>query len=728
MLSGFFFTGPDRRSRFHAVHLRHLDIHEHNVKSRSLGAFPGRQGFATCAGQSDAVAGLFEQPDGKSLVHGIVFRKQNIKRTPFWLFLSRWERGFNQALFDGALPQGQKDCVKQLGLPDRLGKTPLYSQFVAARRIRHVAIRGKHHHHGAGKRRIGLNLLHNLETVHFRHGCVQQNNGKCPAGFLRGNQQFQGARAAVRLGRIHAPIRQHLRENFAAHRVIVHHEDIQSRKCLSGLPLLVRCGHGSFLHVAGKVKCAALPDFAFHPHAPSHQFHQLARNRQAEARSAKAARRGSVGLCKGFENDLLFFNGNAHAGVGNGNVQAHLLACDGFDFRTDEDVSLLGEFDGVSDQVHDELTQPRWISDQYSRHLGRYTGKHLQKFLFRSQGQCLECFLQQIADRKFGLFQFESARLDLGKIQNVVDDVQEAIGGRFDQVEIIPLLRCQRSIERQIGHSDNAVHRSANFMAHVGQEFALRAAARFSCFLGVEKIRLRSLPPGDVQEGDHGADDFALLADGVRPIFDWKVCPIGAPEDFFVRMNAFALPQRNRDLTRLFEVGCAVGMRVVHHHVSIPAEKIISFSMAQQAHCGRIAKRDISIAIDSKDRLRSGIQKQTNSPLTLMQRFLGALAVGHFLFQLGGALVHAMLQILAGVAQLGVASLNLPQHLVETIDQHADFILRALPCSNGIIPAAGYHLCGPRQLQDRIRDGTLQPSSHRICSQGDARDDQSKKK
>ena len=78
-------------------------------------------------------------------------------------------------------------------------------------------------------------------------------------------------------------------------------------------------------------------------------------------------------------------------------------------------------------------------------------------------------------------------------------------------------------------------------MAHVGQEFALGAAARFGRLLGLPQSRLRPLAFGNVQEGDHRADDLSFLADGVSPVFHWKTRAIGAPEDFRVRMNSLAL-------------------------------------------------------------------------------------------------------------------------------------------------------------------------------------------
>ena len=69
-----------------------------------------------------------------------------------------------------------------------------------------------------------------------------------------------------------------------------------------------------------------------------------------------------------------------------------------------------------------------------------------------------------------------------------------------------------------------------------------------------------------------------------------------------------------------------------------------------------------------------------------MQGLLSALAVRDFLFQFERAFVHAPLQVFAGVAQLGVAILDLSQHLIEAIDQDADFVLRLLVRTNGIIP------------------------------------------
>ncbi len=113
-----------------------------------------------------------------------------------------------------------------------------------------------------------------------------------------------------------------------------------------------------------------------------------------------------------------------------------------------------------------------------------------QPFLFGTQGKRLERLPQLLAEAEIDLLDFELARLDLRKIENVIDDDEQRIGRRFDHFQIFALLRIQLGIERQIGHSDNAVHRCADFMAHVGQKIALGPIRCFSRIFGLLQLQL----------------------------------------------------------------------------------------------------------------------------------------------------------------------------------------------------------------------------------------------
>ena len=71
----------------------------------------------------------------------------------------------------------------------------------------------------------------------------------------------------------------------------------------------------------------------------------------------------------------------------------------------------------------------------------------------------------------------EHPGLDLGEVEDVLDDSQQGVGADLDQVEILTLLRLERGIGQQLGHADDPVHRRPDLVAHVGEELAFRGIA-----------------------------------------------------------------------------------------------------------------------------------------------------------------------------------------------------------------------------------------------------------
>ena len=72
-----------------------------------------------------------------------------------------------------------------------------------------------------------------------------------------------------------------------------------------------------------------------------------------------------------------------------------------------------------------------------------------------------------------------AARFDLGKIEDVIDQLQQVLGRGKDllQVGLHPLLPgVFRLLEQHLAVADDGIHRGAQLMAHVGQESALRLA------------------------------------------------------------------------------------------------------------------------------------------------------------------------------------------------------------------------------------------------------------
>ena len=99
------------------------------------------------------------------------------------------------------------------------------------------------------------------------------------------------------------------------------------------------------------------------------------------------------------------------------------------------------------------------------------------------------------------MFEIELAGLDLGEIENVVDDAEQRLGGRLAPVSRYS--RCSAvefGVQHQLGHADDAVHRRADFVAHVGQEFALGPVGLLGRFLGLMQGFLGMLAFGDVAQ------------------------------------------------------------------------------------------------------------------------------------------------------------------------------------------------------------------------------------
>jgi hypothetical protein len=81
------------------------------------------------------------------------------------------------------------------------------------------------------------------------------------------------------------------------------------------------------------------------------------------------------------------------------------------------------------------------------------------------------------SSRKSTCLHRQLAGLDLGKVEDVVDDAEQVLGGAMDLLDVVALLGGGRDLglQREVRHADDGVHRRADFVAHVGQEVALGA-------------------------------------------------------------------------------------------------------------------------------------------------------------------------------------------------------------------------------------------------------------
>ena len=103
------------------------------------------------------------------------------------------------------------------------------------------------------------------------------------------------------------------------------------------------------------------------PIAAAHEFDEALADGQAQAGAAEAAGDGGVGLGEGREEAGQLFWRDADAGVLDLEAQAQggggLLD----ELHAQDDLSLVGEFDGVADQVDEHLFEAQEIADQMPR-------------------------------------------------------------------------------------------------------------------------------------------------------------------------------------------------------------------------------------------------------------------------------------------------------------------------------------------------------------------------
>jgi hypothetical protein len=94
----------------------------------------------------------------------------------------------------------------------------------------------------------------------------------------------------------------------------------------------------------------------------------------------------------------------------------------------------------------------------------------------RAYGKRLQHFADDGPRRERGGLELQLPRFDLRKVEDVVQDREQAFRRCFHRRQAVALIGRQIGVEQQVGHAHDAVHRCADLMAHVGQELAFRPA------------------------------------------------------------------------------------------------------------------------------------------------------------------------------------------------------------------------------------------------------------
>jgi len=193
---------------------------------------------------------------------------------------------------------------------------------------------------------------------------------------------------------------------------------------------------------------------------------------QAEAGALHLRLQGVPHLRELLEDALVVLGRDADAGVGD---REHHRRAPGVELGADADLAALGELERVGDQVAQDLRDLALVAVQ-GRQAERRLEAQRHAVAHQQRPQHAAQRAEQLLDREFRRVELHLAGLDLGEVEQVLDQLGEALGRLGDEVELAHLLVVHRTVgalEQEARERADRVERRAELVAHVGEEAAL---------------------------------------------------------------------------------------------------------------------------------------------------------------------------------------------------------------------------------------------------------------
>ena len=173
-----------------------------------------------------------------------------------------------------------------------------------------------------------------------------------------------------------------------------------------------------------KIKNRTFSHFAFQGKFAAHIIQNIVGNGQSQTGSAVFFAHGTVFLCEGVENALLFFGWNSDSRIAHRKTQSNFVfgTFQFFDFKFD--FALFGEFYRISQKVYQDLFDARFVDENLFGQTLFDIQKQFQIFAL--------CLIKHNIDDLIGKFvhivtidvQFQFSGFNFRKIENVIDDAQ----------------------------------------------------------------------------------------------------------------------------------------------------------------------------------------------------------------------------------------------------------------------------------------------------------------
>ncbi len=183
--------------------------------------------------------------------------------------------------------------------------------------------------------------------------------------------------------------------------------------------------------------------------------------------------------------------------------------------------AFVGELDAVREEVDKDLSQPGGVAPHDGRHLRVDAVRQPQAPGLGGGRHDGHCRLDALLDVERLRGDRDRARLDLGEVEDVVDQAEERPATRHHRLRPRPLLVVEVALEQRAGQPDDGIERGTDLVAHGGQEPRLGLVGRLRIGPGLgEEAHQQAHADNDQGEEDHRRqpDDGEVPALGAEPL------------------------------------------------------------------------------------------------------------------------------------------------------------------------------------------------------------------
>ena len=141
----------------------------------------------------------------------------------------------------------------------------------------------------------------------------------------------------------------------------------------------------------------------------------------------------------------------------------------------DDDIHLPRgrELDAVGEEVEEDLAEPVRVAYDARLRCGVEVAADLQPLGHGAPGDRVDGVLQRRAQVELDADELQLARLDLGEVEDVVDEHEERLGRSLDLLRELLLLVCEERVHDELVHPHDHVERRPHLVRHGCEELRL---------------------------------------------------------------------------------------------------------------------------------------------------------------------------------------------------------------------------------------------------------------